>query len=625
MASLRLVRLAQEGNLDVVKAFVEANPEAVRRRNPETGRLPLHDLLSWWENLQAVGVWRIVSRDIVAVLINAYPRALVEADFDGNTPLHTIVKIDCNYGHGQFDLVYGGAKCVSGFRNEEGQLPIHIAIENGNHYYSKVLIEQDYCSMASQEPGLLKLAITRSAGSDIIQELVRRNPNSAKELDADGVLPIQYALTKGHTSPEVIQALSDIHPESLSIPDKDGELPLHIAAGYYHGQDQGDRIQVLQELGKSFPTAFSTANDKGELPLHLAIIYESQITDDQSVDVLRAVTTGYPKAHQMADCNGNLPLHVACSFYQNDLSIITYLIDQNPTVLHTVNYNGCFPLHVAARSDLPVSALQYLIEQFPRVMGMQDCEGNLPLHHAVQRDCFLLESVQLLVEKCPAAARHANMKGRLPLHLACLNFAPPPVLEALIEAYPEALSSYDGDGKLPVHLSCVKREPDTSDAQTILSKQVETVGYILKTIKSSPATKDKMPALFVACTSHAPLEVIMLLAEKSPELFSEDGSNVKPSGKRCWNTTPLSPLDLALQKRYRIDNDETGATAPQATAPPPPETTQPSPVHPPINCDGCCEEGRAESNFPVPYDHFLDSSLLDDVFDDTNQDFTSAI
>lgn len=516
----------------------------------------MHEILTWWENLQSAGVWQIVSRDIVAILISAYPKALIEGDCDGNTPLHTIAKIDCHHGRSQFDLVYGGAKCVSGFRNDAGQLPIHVAIENENHHYSKILIDQDYCSMVSQDSGLLKLAITRGASSDIVQEIVRKNPSSASEIDSDGVLPIEYALTKGHASPEVIRALSDAYPDSLSICDKEGELPLHIAAGYYHGQEQGDRVHVLRELGKAYPEAFSSTNEKGELPLHLAIIYESQITDDQSIEVLKAVTEGYTKAHQMADGSGNLPLHVACSFYQNDLSIITYLIDQNPTVLHTVNYNGCFPLHLAAKSDLPIAALQYLIEQFPRVLHMQDCEGNLPLHYAVLRDCFLFESVQLLVDKCPRSASHTNLKGKLPLHLACMNFAPPPVLDLLLAHNPQGLSCYDTDGQLPVHLTCIQRSWQTADDDVTLTRQVDTVGHMLQKMKDTglPATKDKTPPLFVACISDAPLEVIMLLAERSPELFSDNAANMKPTGKRCFITTPLSPLDLMLHKRFRLKN-----------------------------------------------------------------------
>lgn len=145
METSSLIKLAQKGNLEAVKAFVEANPNSVKERVPESGRLPLHALLAGWPNpCPGDGAWQIVSYEIAVFLIRAYPEVLTEQDAEGNTPLHCIAKIDENYSSEQFQLVYEGAKCVSGFRNKDGQLPMQVAIEHGNHNYARTFIEQDF-------------------------------------------------------------------------------------------------------------------------------------------------------------------------------------------------------------------------------------------------------------------------------------------------------------------------------------------------------------------------------------------------------------------------------------------------------------------------------------------------
>jgi ankyrin repeat protein len=466
MKSVSLLHISQEGDLESVKAHLEVHPGCVRERNPKSGQLPIQELLCQWEHLANTKVSSKVGYcDLVGELIRLYPYSLFVTDDEGNTPLHQVVKIDSQYGRDAFDLIYNGAKCISSYRNDAGQLPVHIAIERGRHDYVKVFIQQDYCTMNADVNGLLRHAIAYNVRSDVIVELIRENPFCATKPDLDGLLPIQYTLTHGNASPSVIEALCNAYPESLCMPDKDGELTLHLAAGYYRGHDESDRVCVLRQIGQAYPPAYSTENQNGQLPLHLAVIYESQVADNrQSVRSLQAVASGFPSAYETPDCDGNFPLHVACGYYQADLSILTFLVEQNPIGLRTVNYNGCFPMHIAAHSNLPVAALKYLIDRYPQSLQRQDCEGNLPLHHAILRECFQVESVEVLLEECPASARHANHKGDLPLHVACANRSPHAILDLLIQAYPHAQVCCNAIGRLPLLVRCPDDTLDLSDS-----------------------------------------------------------------------------------------------------------------------------------------------------------------
>jgi ankyrin repeat protein len=205
------------------------------------------------------------------------------------------------------------------------------------------------------------------------------------------------------------------------------------------------------------------------------VIYESQVADHrQSVRALQAVASGYPSAHETPDCDGNFPLHVACGYYLADLSILTFLVEQNPIGLRTVNYNGCFPMHIAAQSNLPISALKYLIDRYPQSLQRQDCKGNLPLHHAILRECFQVESVEVLLAECPASARHANRKGDLPLHVACANRSPQAIIDLLIQAYPHAQACCNAMGRLPLPMSCSDDTLDLSDSFSSMEQSCDS-------------------------------------------------------------------------------------------------------------------------------------------------------
>lgn len=161
MSSQTLVRLAQDGSLDAVKAFVESNRDSPKEIDPETGRLPFHDLVLGWQNSDS-GEWQTIPVGIAAYLIRMNPKSLVDSDDEGNTPLHSIMKIRRDdFPLDLFQLIFDGAQFVCGFRNEKGLLPIDLALVGEKEcgggggggcstLCARHLIQNDYCEFSTR-------------------------------------------------------------------------------------------------------------------------------------------------------------------------------------------------------------------------------------------------------------------------------------------------------------------------------------------------------------------------------------------------------------------------------------------------------------------------------------------
>jgi hypothetical protein len=138
--------------LDQVVAHVQANPECLREKDAETGRLVLHDALADY----------YVSLDKIQYLIITYPQSVYEKDAEGFMPLHVAsaalkVRLDV------FRYLLTAGPLAVEVEVSNGHRPLYLAIKSKVFDKAEILLEQSVgnfnVTSNRSEPPLLHLAI----------------------------------------------------------------------------------------------------------------------------------------------------------------------------------------------------------------------------------------------------------------------------------------------------------------------------------------------------------------------------------------------------------------------------------------------------------------------------------
>jgi ankyrin repeat protein len=168
---------------------------------------------------------------------------------DGETPLHLASEGD--HLPVVKALVSGGANILA--VSNEGLLPIHFALSEGNSAVSKYLLQHIYAT--TRRLPLHKLLEDLTWIGD---------PNST----SIGVPPLHAALDENVLGTddvvEILEYLVGKTPELLSSRDRDGSLPLHVACR------RGASFAIVQSLVNSYKASVKSVTPQGDLPLFLA-------------------------------------------------------------------------------------------------------------------------------------------------------------------------------------------------------------------------------------------------------------------------------------------------------------------------------------------------------------------
>lgn len=89
------------------------------------------------------------------------------------------------------------------------------------------------------------------------------------------------------------------------------------------------------------------------------------------------------------------------------------------------------------------------------------------------------------------------------------------MIDLLVKHYPGGLFLHDNNGLLPIHtaISTQAGRDDVSIVRHLITKMDCAI---------LPSTRDSTPLLFLACEEDAQLDLILLLAQHSQELFLLD-------------------------------------------------------------------------------------------------------
>jgi ankyrin repeat protein len=272
--------------MDVVELLLRAFPASVRSTTRE-GYLPLHVAagLGFFgrdhpddDHDHVEGQRQMAPRfdhDLVQILVAQSPTSVRMFSMEGMLPVHYAIARGKSWTSIQYlletFLETGGIPEYVQYRTKKGTPVLHLAIERGGVF-----------------------------GLELVQRLVGHRRHLLQDTDDNNNTPLHYAVMRGSLS-EVWRYLVAQRPQSLRDGNAEGSLPLHVYLDRMHVN-----LAEAQFLLEAHPGALLVANDLGDLPLHVAVCHQRV-----PLEVVELLVDARPSALRHKNRDGLLPLHVA--------------------------------------------------------------------------------------------------------------------------------------------------------------------------------------------------------------------------------------------------------------------------------------------------------------------------
>lgn len=332
-----------------------------------------------------------------------------EIDEDGNTALHVAAALN------DADLVAFLIinKADIELKNNEGQTPLHVAVQNDAREAAKALVSfganvfaKDAEDLSALETGFLKSA----AYYDIF---ITTKTSELRDAEDGRTIVHYFVQTKDVRAVETC-----IKKEiPLSVQDSNGRTPLDIA---FEDMEGDAAVLIAAALVMGGAEASASPFD-----------YFATAVASRNVDC------------RFAD--GQTPLHIAA--INGHSAVESYLL-QNGALTNVQDSSGAAPLHEAVRygrSDIAAM----LLEAGANV-NARDNIGKTPLLLAVP-DAQQKELYGLLLEK-QADVSAKDMYGDTVLHMATMTAVPEEILQLLVSAGAD-VNERNKDGVTPLALA----------------------------------------------------------------------------------------------------------------------------------------------------------------------------
>ena len=207
-------------------------------------------------------------KQLIELLIDAYPQALKEKDPKGMLPIHIAARDKvCIYTYAaSFPVVSlcvclslcvcaclctcSGLICFLSLFSPSSPLKSHLHLRLHLHLHLHLHLP-------------LQTILV-----DIIQMLVRCYPPSIQVEDPTGDLPAHTSI-RCHLPKEMTLAFLNFYEKAIDIPDTLGNTLLHMSIRY-----QGEQ-ELIEELLKRRPDTIHAKNNAGDLPFHRACMFHS--------------------------------------------------------------------------------------------------------------------------------------------------------------------------------------------------------------------------------------------------------------------------------------------------------------------------------------------------------------
>uniref|UniRef100_A0A9J2PCU4 Ion transport domain-containing protein n=1 Tax=Ascaris lumbricoides TaxID=6252 RepID=A0A9J2PCU4_ASCLU len=480
---------------------------------------------------------------IIYKLMNAGAEVDVQ-DIYGFTPLHYAAALKNDSVFKCIKLMCRANDSSVQRSDVNGFLPIHYAVFADNVDVTMLLADvmNNISVPSSQMPLQMTLyhVAARYRHSQLLHKLLAfyhmRSLNLDKELaaklnntigleaDANGRIPMHYAMSQGCRSCMEILLGTAIRKRALICKDNNGITPVHAAAARGSvecltqavGMLKPMDVNVLDKKSRRVPetSIMATLPDYWRTPMMFALgngrwdcaeaMMASEKVDYSCVDsagrglMHRAVVMCDVKQcaelikrgadFKTADCSKVTPLHLAAK--TGNAGLVQLLMSQNADV--TEDANGLSPFEWAAaggnvavleilkntrrRANMFISLLiaascnrfnvcKYLLDELPECVSAVDARGWIALHYAARAG--YVDIVQLLVERgAETSAIDGQLRTPLMLCTMCNDRVNSVGVAEILMAAGASVVLHDIDGNSALHLACMSRNEDV--AQYIL-------------------------------------------------------------------------------------------------------------------------------------------------------------
>ena len=341
--------------------------------------------------------------------------------------------------------------------DNQGQIPLHIAVEYRGLCFVKCLVESNVESLNIPDLrgncALHHACLARKY--DIIDYVLRISTLAAFTQNLDGKLPLHLLLygknetckQSYHDKIKRVKYLYQLYPESLNIADSHGNYPIH---GLLRYNKSGANIsEITQFLLDHDQGALSKPNNQGLLPLHIAC-------GRRGLGIIKQIFDAYPEAF-LYRCRGETPFDIArsrgrtASFDRFATFFAVALVEIRQAGEDTTpDENGQLPIHRGLIDrELSLGAVKLMLKANPTSIDVADNEGNIPLYLAIKHADVSI--VRHLIEANIESLKASDSSGNCALHLACLA-GKCDIINCILEKSTHGASIRNLDGKLPIQL-----------------------------------------------------------------------------------------------------------------------------------------------------------------------------
>lgn len=289
----------------------------------------------------------------------------------------------------------------------DGEVPKdYLTMDISTDGSSKLPVKKQ-ATLFSREPGIDATVAAKFSRVSIddaqaqIRNCIRKETNmDGEQLAKWAVAHLNELLLEKPPKPVIASKVCEIFAKKRD----DGDGPLHCAILY----DMKDLMkQMFTVLGKGqYRPIINDRNLKDETPLHLAVMQNQP----ETVKTLLAIGAN----PTIITKQGDLPLHLAVSASHNEC--ISELLHYNTSRdCNLTNYNGCTPLHIAAR-EKNLAAVMKLVNAGADVNKRDTLLGRTMLHVAVEEGS--VDVTRYLLEQTNIDVNAANYAGNTALHAA---------------------------------------------------------------------------------------------------------------------------------------------------------------------------------------------------------------
>jgi len=402
--------LCYGSSFDTMKIILSANPKATLEKNNQ-GRTPLHVGFTHNES---------ISQEMVQLFVESDPEINNIQDKDEYTPLLRAIEKRTS-DEVVLSLLENSPLEAVNKKNKDGNNVLHLAIQNGSSIRSlqTILTINPLLTSAKNKNGDTPLHSgiknNKKISKEVVQWFVEASPETLLEQNNDGKSPLSSAIEKKLSdklfNDLFLEALSEEAISKFAIQkDNDGNTGLHFA------MQSGLPVRVIRCILKSNPEAAESKNKDGDTPLHFGIKNNKNITKE----VVQILVEASPKALLEQNDDRKSPLSSAIEKKLSE--VVSYMFlealpeeDISKFAIQEDN-DGNTGLHFAMQSGLPVHVIQSIYTSNPQLVFKKNKDGDTPLHFGIKNnEKITKEVVDWFAETYPKALLLKNNEERTPL------------------------------------------------------------------------------------------------------------------------------------------------------------------------------------------------------------------